>query len=50
MTDNTEYLERFKSLVDEMNQIEHPVQALWAKSNNDIGLLTSGAPNYSIPH
>ena len=31
-----------------MDKIEPPVQSLWAKSNNDIGLLTSGRPRYNV--
>ena len=48
MTSNEEYREKFKSLVDEMDKINQPVQSLWAKSNNDIGLLTSGNPRYNV--
>ena len=48
MTDNEVYVEKFKLLVDEMDVIRHPVNSLFAKSNNDIGLLTSGSPNYNV--
>ena len=48
MTDNVKYQEKFKLLVDEMDKIELPVQSLWARSNNDIGLLTSGNPRYNV--
>ena len=48
MTDSVEYREKFKLLVDEMDKIELPVKSLWAKSNNDIGLLTSGSPRYNV--
>merc|ERR1711891_67971 len=48
MTNNEIYRDKFKQLVDEMNETKLPVQPLWAKSNNDIGLLTSGYPRYNI--
>ena len=48
LIDDEKYVNKFKELAKELNKEIGPLQSVWAKSNQDIGLLTSGYPNYNV--
>ena len=48
LIDDEKYVNKFKKLAKELNKEEGLLKSVWAKSNQDIGLLTSGFPNYNV--
>ena len=42
------YIEKFKKLASQMDIEAYPLKSLWAKNSHDIGLVTSGFPDYRI--
>ena len=48
LTNDEQYITRFKRLADEMDKDDFPLRSLWSKSTHDIGLLTSGKPMYKV--
>ena len=48
LTQDVFYIRKFKDLAIQLNKIEGPLNSLFSKSTHDIGLLTSGYPNYKI--